>query len=98
MGMNNAIAGATSLSSVTDILSFRAAQKIAPDEETMKGINPELVKDGYVKTMINLERGFSPALLKEQMSLIRTAEGSQNYEGQIERIRQMYGFGLYPVR
>jgi hypothetical protein len=77
MGMNNAIAGATGLSSTSDILTFRAAQSIAPD----KG-------NGYVDAMMLMEKGFDPKLLKAQMGLI--AGGGR--EEQIERVRQMFGF------
>jgi hypothetical protein len=77
MGMNNAIANSTGLSSVTDILTFRAAQ------------NPK-DKD-YVDTMITVEKGFTPDLLKKQMELFNTAEGGDR-PGVVERIRQAYGF------
>jgi len=78
MGMNNAIAGATGLSSTSDILTFRAAQGLVGADS----------KNGYVDAMMLMEKGFSPKLLKSQMGLI---EGEGRTE-QIERVRQMFGF------
>jgi hypothetical protein len=99
--MSNSIANATSLASVTDILTFRAASKISGT--TLRGDSDKNEVDDwrqkygssrgndYVDTMMLMESGLSPELLKEQRNLVQGIEGRDNRTGQIERYRQMFG-------
>lgn len=99
--MSNAISNATSLSSATDILTFRAASKISGTtlrgDSDKNGVDDWSQKfnskrgNDYVDTMILMEGGLSPELLKEQKNLVQNLEGKDNRTGQIERYRQMYG-------
>jgi hypothetical protein len=102
--MNNAIAGATSLSSVNDILTYRAASRalnestktpdgkwtLTKDAQALRKAIGYDARNGYVNNQILLERGFDPTLLKYQMRMVKSTEGGR--EGQIERVRQMFGF------
>lgn len=99
--MSNATAGATSLSNVTDILSYRAAAGMADNYLVGDKDNNEVSdwKDkfgsergnDYVDNMLILEGGFSSSLLKAQRDKVTDVEGEDNRTGIIERYRSMFG-------
>jgi len=105
MGMNNAIAGATELSSVEDMITFGQAQKIVEDmrPEKYEALMGSKKTGTYVDTMRYMERGFDPKLFMKQMEMIESLD-SGNVAGQIERMRSMYGLNyqgatqLYDMR
>lgn len=91
--MSNATASATSLSSVTDILSYRAAASIAgnvSDEDWKERFGSKKGGD-YVDNMLMLEGGISSEMLKAQRDQVSNAEGADNRTGIIERYRSMFG-------
>ncbi|GHU65085.1 hypothetical protein FACS189447_03390 [Spirochaetia bacterium] len=96
--IGNAMSNATNLSGVTDILSFRAADNFVNGlsrsdmADFISGAGLKHRENSYIDSMIMMEKGFNPGLMKDQMGMIEGAEGAGNRTGAIERIRQMYGF------
>jgi len=100
--MNNAIANATNLQSVEDVVSFGAARDVLDSmseqykKELLEGADrAENDKGGrytgtYVDYMQLLERGVSPELLGKQFDAVKKLEGN-NVAGIIERFKSMYG-------
>ena len=101
LNMSNAVANATNLGKVEDVISFGAAQEVlaARPGEAGKRSLLETSQDGkktggvytgtYVDTMQLLERGVTADLLKHQFAAVNRLEGN-NTAGAIERYRQMY--------
>jgi len=93
MGMNNAIAGATALSSTSDMITLQAAKKVV-DEARVKGTFDKLgigtATNTYVDYFRFMERGCDPKLFKEQMQIMESLEKS-NVAGLIGRIKNSYG-------
>jgi hypothetical protein len=103
INMSNAVANATNLGRVEDVISFGAAHEIVAsrhDEEGKRSLL-EGSQEGngqrtggvytgtYVDTMQILERGVTAELLKHQFESVNKLEGN-NAAGAIERYRQMY--------
>jgi hypothetical protein len=96
--MNNSLAAATSLSSVTDVLTFRAASGITQnmnEKEWAKMVGgtaekPDIRKgDSYVDAMIAMEHGMSAELFTAQMEQFGNAEGGwENRDDVIGRIKE----------
>jgi hypothetical protein len=78
MDMNSGLEAATGLQSASDIIAFRAARNLAGDGAS------------YVDAQKILEQGLTPALFKEYMNLSSKAEGRDNREGMVERMRQTF--------
>lgn len=90
--MSNAVAGATALSSVSDILNYKAAASLT--DETKKSIRGSAnIKGsyGYIDNMIALESGLSPEMIHAQRKIVQQYAGKGNDTGMIEQYRQMYG-------
>jgi hypothetical protein len=97
--MNSAVANATNLQSVEDVVSFGVARKIW-DEHDKTGWKPGEQRAGitytgtYADEMQLLERGVSPDLLQGQFKAVRGLEGG-NVAGMIERFKTMYGLSYH---
>jgi len=104
--MNSAIANASNLQTVSDVLSFGVARDVFKAIDERNPGDFELGKDvqvgpgkedtikytgTYFDTLQLLGRGLSPALLKGQFEAIDRIEGKDNTAGQIERIKTMFG-------
>lgn len=91
MQMSNAIAGATALNSVTDILTYRATAIGVSDEAKKQALSNAGIKGryGYIDNMIFMEQGVTPELLAKQRDMVLKTTGSE--EEQIELYRKMYG-------
>jgi hypothetical protein len=91
--MNNAIANATKLESVEDIISFAAVKEIFNSKDFNKA---DFEKSGgkitgsYVDYMQLLERGLDSKLLGKQFEAVRNISGGDTAD-MIERFRNMYG-------
>ena len=96
MRMDAAVAGATGLKSVEDVVSFSVARDLmggnGGGREQFKRLmgDDRLYTGTYVDEMMLLERGVSPQMLKGQFEAIRGLEGG-NAAGQIERLMNMFG-------
>jgi hypothetical protein len=100
--MNAAVANATNLQSVEDVISFGAARDILDSYDTpeAKKAFMETGPDGnetgrkhtgtYVDAMQLIEGGISPELLAGQWKAVQGLEGG-NVAGMIERFKNMYG-------
>jgi hypothetical protein len=105
--MNTGLAATTALSSVSDILSFRGAQKLLKQwdaqgdaKERWKSIGDlDPKKEGlelrrgydYIDAMAILERGLTPELFHSQMQMIKGVEGVGNRTGAVEQMKNIYG-------
>lgn len=92
--MNQAVASATNLESVTDMIQYSAANDIL-DGKTIEERQALLGKEayvtgGYTDTMQLMERGVSPEILKATFESVDKLDGG-NKEAMIERFRSMYG-------
>lgn len=101
--MNSALANSTSLESVSAVMNYQAAnnargkmlaelsderttpQRRAYIKDQLKGIDTGT----YIDTMLLMEKGLSPDILKAQFDAVGSMEGD-NTAGAIERFRQMY--------
>lgn len=101
--MNSALANSTSLESVSAVMNYQAAnnargkmlaelsderttpQRRAYIKDQLKGIDTGT----YIDTMLLMEKGLSPDILKAQFDAVGSMEGG-NTAGAIERFRQMY--------
>ncbi|MBO7692543.1 MAG: hypothetical protein J6W16_07265 [Methanobrevibacter sp.] len=87
--MNSGLASATGMSKTTDILAYRAIAQAynGKQEDALK----ELYLDdgGYVNNMMLLEQGLNKNNFGSVMGAI--VDSSTSTEGQIERIREMFG-------
>ena len=101
--MNSALANSTSLESVSAVMNYQAAnnargkmlaelsderttpQRRAYIKDQLKGIDTGT----YIDTMLLMEKGLSPDILKAQFDAVGSMEGN-NTAGAIERFRQMY--------
>ena len=101
--MNSALANSTSLESVSAVMNYQAAnnargkmlaelsdEKTTPQrrayiKDQLKGIDTGT----YIDTMLLMEKGLSPDILKAQFDAVGSMEGD-NTAGAIERFRQMY--------
>jgi hypothetical protein len=104
--MSNAIANATSLQSVTDVISYGAARSILDSFDTPEARKAfmEIGNNGketglkytgtYVDNMQLLERGVSADLLKGQWEAVKHLEGN-NVAAMIERCKAMYGLNCH---
>ncbi|MCL2174479.1 MAG: hypothetical protein FWB73_00390 [Treponema sp.] len=104
--MNSAIANATNLQSVEDVISFSVAREILgiDDPETEEnerekkfiaaGKDPKLYTGTYVDEQLLLEHGVSANLLKGQFEAINKLEGN-NTAGIIERFKTMFGLNYH---
>lgn len=100
--MNGGLQAATALASSSDVMAFRGASIMAEkmtDAQWGKFANvdgkggADIKRSGdYIDAMLVLERGLgkTPEMFKQQMEIIKTAEGGSRAGG-IERMRQMYG-------
>ena len=97
--MNAAIANATNLSSIGDVISFGVARDLFDnaDEATKKallqggdGKRGGRLTNSYVDYMMLLEQGVSAPMLEGQFNAVKRLEGN-NVAGMIERFRTMYG-------
>lgn len=89
---NAGLASATSLSKTTDILAYRAINRAFGTEaakEAQLGSDLYLENGGYVNNMMLLEQGLNAKNFSYIMGAI--GESTTSKEGQIERIRQMFG-------
>ena len=91
MQMSNAIAGATALNSVTDILTYRATATGVSDEAKQQALRNAGIKGryGYIDNMVFEEQGVTPELLVKQRDMVLKTTG--NEKEQIELYRKMYG-------
>jgi len=96
--MNNAIANATNLQSVEDVITFGVARELL-GADNLDERKAQFMKYGgvgkyytgtYVDEMQLLERGVSADLLKGQFESVSKLEGN-NVAGIIERFKSMYG-------
>jgi hypothetical protein len=103
--MSAGVAATTGLASVSDILSFRGAQKLLKQwdaqgdaKERWKSIGDlDPKKEGlelkrgydYIDAMAILERGLTPELFHSQMQMIEGVEGSRT--GRVEQMKNIYG-------
>ncbi|MDR0473587.1 MAG: hypothetical protein LBH43_07955 [Treponema sp.] len=93
--MNNAIANATNLQSVEDIISFGVVRDIW-DKHDKSGWMPGEQRKGitytgtYADYMQLLERGIDPEFMEGQWKAVQGLEGG-NIVGMIERFKNMYG-------
>ena len=92
MQMSNAIAGATALNSVTDILTYRATATGVSDEAKQQALRNASIKGsyGYIDNMIFMEQGVTPELLAEQRKAVEKVAGKDNKQEQIELYKNMY--------
>jgi hypothetical protein len=98
MRMNESISSATDLRTIEDVISFGAVNRLMGEGESVRKDNFNRLKGKsnaeysgtYVDQMLLLERGMQPELMREQMDAEKRLEGD-NYAGQIERYRTMYG-------
>jgi len=100
--MSNAIASATNLQSVEDVISYGAARDILGRDDPLTEIDERKEKfkgltgggntytNSYADVMQLLERGVSADLLKGQWSAVRQLDGN-NTAAMIERFKTMYG-------
>jgi hypothetical protein len=103
--MNSSLEQTTSLSSATDILSYRGAKNMLEGwkkegtiDKNWKALmdfdnngDEDIKRTGtYVDTMLLIERGLRPELFNEQMKLMYETE-DKSPSATIERMRQMYG-------
>ena len=89
---NAGLASATGLSKTTDILAYRAINRAFGTEKAKKdqlGSDLYLEGGGYVNNMMLLEQGLNAKNFNAIMGVI--GESTDSKEGQIERIRQMFG-------
>ena len=89
---NAGLASATSLSKTTDILAYRAMNRAFgtdAEKEAQLGSDLYLQGGGYVNNMMLLEQGLNAKNFGAIMGAI--GESTSSKEGQIERIRQMFG-------
>jgi hypothetical protein len=104
MRMNESLSNATDLRTIEDTISFSAVDRLlgedkadTPENEREQNFLKLTEGSGakysgtYVDQMILMERGMRPELLREQMKAVQDIEGKDNYAGQIERYRNMYG-------
>ena len=76
--MNAGLEGATSLSTTSDIMAYRAARNLVPESSS------------YIDAMIKMEEGLTPDMFKEFMKMTTNAEGEGSREAITERMRQTY--------
>jgi hypothetical protein len=100
--MSNAIANATNLQSVEDVISYGAARDLLREDNPLTDIDERredfekytgkgnVYTGGYADVMQILERGLSADLLKGQWSAVRKLDGN-NTDATIERFKTMYG-------
>ena len=89
---NAGLASATGLSKTTDILAYRAINRAFETDaakEAQLGSDLYLEGGGYVNNMMLLEQGLNAKNFGAIMGAISKSTDSK--EGQIERIRQMFG-------
>jgi len=86
--MNAGLESATGLSSVTDVIAFRAAMDVEREERRERGENYENLS--WIYGMKRLERGLDANLFGRIMELTRTAEGG-SMEGVITRMTGTFG-------
>lgn len=89
---NAGLASATGLSKTADILAYRAINRAfssEADKEAQLGSDLYLQGGGYVNNMMLLEQGLNAKNFGAIMGAI--SESTDSKEGQIERIRQMFG-------
>ena len=89
---NAGLASATGLSKTADILAYRAINRAfssEADKEAQLGSDLYLEGGGYVNNMMLLEQGLNAKNFGAIMGAI--SESTDSKEGQIERIRQMFG-------
>lgn len=89
---NAGLSSATSLSKTTDILAYRAMNRaFGTDAEKKAQLGSDLFLEGggYVNNMMLLEQGLNAKNFGAIMGVI--GESTDSKEGQIERIRQMFG-------
>ena len=95
------LAGATAMSKTTDLIAFGAINRAFSTREAMEGAlgnNKDLYMDGsnYVNEMMILEQGLNKDNFGALMGGIYKSTGSR--DGQIERIRQMFGLNYTGAR
>ena len=76
--MNAGLEGATSLSTTSDIMAYRAARSLVPEGSS------------YIEAMKVMEGGLTPELFTKFMEMTSNAEGGGR-EGIVERMRQTFG-------
>ena len=96
MQMSDAIAGATALDTVENILTYRAVATM--EGNTKKKLLAEVRKNagikgsyGYIDNNLILEQGVTPELLVAQRDMVEQTAGKNNEKEQIEMYRKMYG-------
>ncbi|WP_024468666.1 hypothetical protein [Treponema pedis] len=91
--LNNAARSATSLSSVTDILSYRAIASLSQEEKEAILKEHGLQSSGdYTDNMMIAELGFIPSVYKKKMKLFEQIAGKGNRSGLLEMLRSDTGF------
>jgi hypothetical protein len=91
--MNSAIAASTSLSTTGDMLTFSAARRLAASEkgkELMEKAGLNWTGNADLDAQQIMEMGFNPALFKEQMNLVNSYFGGNNY-AKTRLFMQMFG-------
>ncbi len=87
---NNGLSSATALSKTSDIIAYRAiARAYEGKQESALGKDLYLEDGDYVNNMMLLEKGLNADNFGSIMGAI--GETSTSTEGQIERLRQMFG-------
>ncbi len=87
--MNSGLAGSTGLSKTTDILAYRAISQAYNGKQSSALGDLYLADGGYVNNMMLLEQGLNKNNFGSVMDAIASSTTSK--EGQIERIREMFG-------
>ncbi len=88
--VNNGLSSATGLSKTSDIIAYRAiARAYEGKQEAALGKDLYLEDGDYVNNMMLLEKGLNAENFGSIMGAI--GETSTSTEGQIERLRQMFG-------
>lgn len=91
--LNESGRSATSLSSVSDILTYRAIASLS-DAEKARILKEHGLESqgGYLDNMQIAELGFLPEIYKKKMGLFEQMSGKGNKAGMIEMIRKDTGF------
>lgn len=91
--LNASSHSATSLSSVTDVLTYKAIASLS-EEEKKKILEEHGLESqgGYIDNMMIAELGFIPQIYKKKMELFEQMKGKGNKAGMIGLIKQDTGF------
>ena len=90
MQMGQAVTGATALQSETDVLLYRAARNAVQGARPGDLTATQLAAPGYIRNMIELEKGVTVPLFKNIYDQIRMMTGG-NDVNMINMLRQTFG-------